>query len=53
MKLGKDILYHYWFLTICGKYLIDPTIALENTNLINAYNNKNSKQIEKILREEF
>tara|TARA_R100001510_G_C7484626_1_gene95106 strand:- start:304 stop:465 length:162 start_codon:yes stop_codon:yes gene_type:complete len=53
MTLGKDILYKYWFLTVCEKYLIDPNIALENTNLINAYNNKNSKQIEKILREEF
>ncbi len=41
------------FQTLCGKYLIDVGIALENENIIHALREKNDAEVERILKEEF
>ena len=41
------------FQTLCGKYLIDMEIALENKNIIKALQERNDKEVERILLEEF
>ena len=41
------------FQTLCGKYLIDVGIALENENILNALRNKDDEEVERILTEEF
>lgn len=41
------------FLAICGEYLIDPDIALENEAVKEALLARNDKLVRKILEEEF
>ena len=41
------------FQILCGKYLIDVEIALENENILNALRNKDDEEVERILMEEF
>lgn len=41
------------FEILCGQYLIDPGIALENENLKSALRAKDAKEVERILRDEF
>tara|TARA_R100001530_G_scaffold17508_1_gene15163 strand:+ start:385 stop:525 length:141 start_codon:yes stop_codon:yes gene_type:complete len=41
------------FQILCGKYLIDVGIALENENILNALRNKDDEEVERILTEEF
>ena len=41
------------FQILCGKYLIDVGIALENENILNALRNKDDEEVERILMEEF
>jgi hypothetical protein len=41
------------FMALCGKYLIDADIALENENIVKALRTKNSKEVENILLTEF
>ena len=41
------------FQILCGKYLIDVEIALENENILNALRNKDDEEVERILTEEF
>ena len=41
------------FAALCGKYAIDPGIALENEHLVKALRDKNDAEVERILREEF
>tara|TARA_B100000131_G_scaffold237491_1_gene229585 strand:- start:251 stop:391 length:141 start_codon:yes stop_codon:yes gene_type:complete len=38
---------------LCGKYLINPEIALENENFRNALKNRDYKKVEEILINEF
>ena len=41
------------FEVLCGKYFINPEIALENKNLRNALKNKDDKKVKEILINEF
>ena len=41
------------FMTLCGKYLIDPHIALENVDLKDALSKRDDKLVKKILQENF
>lgn len=41
------------FAALCGKYLIDPDLALENDNLRKALEQKDAAEVERILKEEF
>lgn len=41
------------FAEMCARYLIDPAIALENENLVQAIRDKNRDEVDRILREEF
>jgi hypothetical protein len=41
------------FEILCGQYLIDPGVALENENIQSALRAKDAKEVERILREEF
>jgi hypothetical protein len=41
------------FIALCGKYLIAPSLALENEDLCDALRNKDVKLVEKILKEQF
>ena len=41
------------FSAMCSKYNIDPAVALENENLVQALQDKNDKEVERILQEEF
>lgn len=41
------------FAVLCGKYLIHPSIALENEAIREALARRNDDEIERILREEF
>lgn len=44
---------HNQFLVLCGKYLIDPAIALENDALHAALARRDDKEVERILAEDF
>lgn len=41
------------FAVLCEKYLIDPGIALENPDLVQALRDRDDAEVERILREEF
>jgi hypothetical protein len=41
------------FMALCGKYLIDVDIALENENIREALSNRNDEEVKRILQEEF
>lgn len=41
------------FLALCGEHLIDPTIALENENLLEALTERDDKAVREILENEF
>ncbi len=41
------------FLILCGTYLIDPLVALEDQGIKNALKNGTSLDVEKILQENF
>ncbi len=41
------------FEVLCGKYLIDPALALENENLREALKRRDDAEVERIIREEF
>lgn len=40
------------FIAMCGEYLVDPGIALENENIVEALQSKNDDEVERLLREE-
>ena len=41
------------FYTLCTDNLINPSIALENEELVDALQNKDDKEVERIILEEF
>ena len=41
------------FEILCGKYLINPAIALENADIVEALQNKDDKEVERILAYDF
>ena len=41
------------FVALCNKYTIYPSIALENPKVETALINRDDKQVEKLLKEEF
>lgn len=41
------------FIALCEKYLIAPSIAMENEDLCAALVRKDDEEVERILREEF
>jgi hypothetical protein len=41
------------FNTLCQEYYIDPMIALENDNVVEALRNKDDSEVERILSDEF
>ncbi len=41
------------FAILCNRYLIDPAVALENESIVRALKDKNDKEVERLLREEF
>ena len=41
------------FNTLCQEYFIEPTIALENENLVDALRKKDDAEVERILSDEF
>jgi len=41
------------FLALCGKYAIDPALALENDDVVEALRSRDADEVERILAEEF
>ena len=41
------------FLILCGEYLIDPSLALENDNICQALKDRDGEQVKTILQNEF
>lgn len=41
------------FLALCGKYAIDPALALENDSLVEALRSRDAEEVERILAEDF
>ncbi len=41
------------FLILCGEYLIDPSVALENKNIRQALQERDNEQVKTILQNEF
>ena len=41
------------FQMLCGEYLIDPSIALENENICEALRQRDAEQVKHILETEF
>ena len=41
------------FNTLCQEYFINPMIALENDNVVEALRNKDDEEVERILSDEF
>lgn len=41
------------FLALCGKYAIDPALALENDSVVEALRSRDAGEVERILAEEF
>tara|TARA_R110001592_G_scaffold2348_3_gene14042 strand:- start:1315 stop:1455 length:141 start_codon:yes stop_codon:yes gene_type:complete len=41
------------FMSLCGEYLIDVNIALENDNIREALKNKDDKKVKEFLLNEF
>lgn len=41
------------FLALCMKYAIDPSLALESEALCEALRDRDTNEVERILREEF
>lgn len=41
------------FIALCNKYYIEPSIALENDALVEALQNRDDAEVERILLEEF
>lgn len=41
------------FMVLCGKYLIDPGLALENADILKAIKLKDKQKVEQLLQEAF
>jgi hypothetical protein len=41
------------FAALCVKFTVDPAIALENENVVEALREKDDEAVERILKEEF
>lgn len=41
------------FMILCGEYLIEPCIALENENICEALRQRDAEQVKHILENEF
>lgn len=41
------------FMILCGEYLIEPNIALENENICEALRQRDDEQVKHILENEF
>ena len=41
------------FMVLCGEYLTEPCLALENENLCEALRQRDAKQVKQILENEF
>ena len=41
------------FIALCNEYYINPSLALENDNLVDALQNKDDVEVQRILLEEF
>ncbi len=41
------------FAVLCGEYLIEPALALEDEGIVAALKAKDNKEVEKLLRENF
>ena len=41
------------FIALCNEYYIDPSLALENDDLVEALQNRDDVEVQRILLEEF
>ena len=41
------------FIALCNEYYIDPSLALENEDLVEALQNRDDVEVQRILLEEF
>lgn len=41
------------FYALCAEYYLDPSLALENDDLVKALQNRDDAEVERILLEEF
>lgn len=41
------------FAVLCGKYLIEPALALENDKIVQALKDKDDAKVEELLKTEF
>ena len=41
------------FIVLCNEYYIDPSLALENDDLVEALQNRDDVEVQRILLEEF
>ncbi len=41
------------FIALCNEYYLDPSLALENDDLVEALQNRNDAEVQRILLEEF
>jgi len=41
------------FIALCSEYYIDPSLALENDGLVEALQNRDDAEVQRILLEEF
>ena len=41
------------FIALCNEYYIDPALAPENDNLVDALQNRDDAEVQRILLEEF
>jgi len=41
------------FIQLCAEVMVDPAIALENPNIVDALRKCDDEEVERILREEF
>lgn len=41
------------FAALCAEHTIDPAVALENENIVEALRNKDDAEVKRILKEEF
>jgi len=41
------------FYSLCAQYYLDPSLALENDDLVEALQNRDDAEVERILLEEF
>lgn len=51
--ISKKHMYYYHFVALCYKYTINPEVALENEDVVQAVLNDDSKEVERLLKEEF